>query len=96
MQTITVTDLQNNLGAYLKQVLLGEELLVRDNSRTIARVLPPTIDSADLDAEESALVAAGVMRLPTQAKSDDWFSLPAPEVPLDDVLAALKAVRDED
>lgn len=50
MQTVTVSDLQNNLPAYLEQVLRGEELFVEDQHRPIARLLP-LVDSDDLDDE---------------------------------------------
>lgn len=96
MQTVTVSDLQNNLPAYLEQVLRGEELLVEDRSRPIARLLPLVAGGADLDDEEIKLARAGLLRLPLQAKTDDFFSLPAPDVPLGDILSAVQAVRDED
>ena len=95
MQTVTVSDLQNNLPAYLEQVLRGEELLVEDRSRPIARLLP-LAGGDDLDDEEIKLARAGLLRLPLQAKTDDFFSLPAPDVPLGDILSAVQAVRDED
>lgn len=95
MQTVTVLDLQNNLAAYLEQVLRGEELLVEDQRRPIARLMP-LAGGSDLDEEEINLVRAGLLRLPLQAKTDEFFSLPAPEVPLDKILLAVQAVRDED
>jgi hypothetical protein len=36
------------------------------------------------------------MRLPTKEKSDDFFSLPAPQVALADIQAVIRAERDED
>lgn len=95
MQTVTVSDLQNNLRAYLEQVLRGEELLVEDQNRPIARLMPLG-GGGDLDEEEIKLVRAGLLRLPLQAKTDDFCSLPAPEVPLDSILSAVQAARDED
>ncbi len=49
----------------------------------------------DLDAEE-ALVAAGLMRLPVKEKSDDFLTLPAPQVTMTDIQAVIRAERDED
>jgi hypothetical protein len=49
-----------------------------------------------LDAEEEALVAAGLMRLPAKEKSDDFLSLPAPQVATADIRAVIRAERDED
>lgn len=95
MQVVSIAELESNLGAYLERVRNGEELLVKDCNHPIARVVPLT-SGEGLDAEEEALVAAGLMRLPTKAKSDDFLNLPAPQVAMDDILAVIRAERDED
>jgi hypothetical protein len=58
--------------------------------------LVPFIAGEDLDAEEAALVAGGLMRLPVREKSDDFLSLPAPRVAMTDIQAVIRAERDED
>lgn len=50
----------------------------------------------DLDAEEDALVAVGLMRLPVKEKSDDFLALPAPQVAMADIQAVIRAERDKD
>lgn len=95
MQTVNIAELKTNLSAYLEQVRNGAEIIVRDRNRAIARLLPLTV-GADLDNEEETLVAAGLMRLPVAEKSNDFLKLPAPEVSLAAVRAALRAERDED
>jgi prevent-host-death family protein len=95
MQTVNIAELKNNLSAYLEQVKNGEELIVKDRNRPVARLVPLTAGE-DLDAEEEALVAAGLMRLPAKVKSDDFLALPAPRVALSDIQAAIRAERDED
>ncbi|MDQ3013668.1 MAG: type II toxin-antitoxin system prevent-host-death family antitoxin [Acidobacteriota bacterium] len=40
MQTVNIADLKNNLSAYLKRVRNGEEMLVKDRHRLIARLMP--------------------------------------------------------
>ena len=95
MQTVNIADLKNNLSAWLEQVKNGEELIVKDRNTLIARVMPLAAGE-DLDAEEEALVAAGLMRLPSDEKNDDFLDLPAPEVSLDAIRAAIRAERDED
>lgn len=52
--------------------------------------------SEDLDAEEEALVAAVLMRLPVKEKSDDFLALSAPQVAVADIQAVIWAERDED
>ena len=94
MQTVNIADLKTNLRAYLEQVRNGAELIVRDHNRAIARLMPLT--AGGVDKEEEILVAAGLMRLPQQEKSNDFLNLPAPEVSLDAVRAAIREERDED
>ncbi len=95
METVNIAELKSNLSAYLEQVRNGAEFIVKDRNRPIARMMPLTAGE-DLDAEEEALVAAGLMRLPLQTKSNNFFELPAPDVSLDHLRAAIRAERDED
>jgi hypothetical protein len=55
-----------------------------------------SVNIADLDAEEEQLVAAGLLRLPTAELSPDFWKMPAPTVPMETLLAAIQAERDED
>jgi prevent-host-death family protein len=95
MQTVNIAELKNNLSAYLEQVKNGAELIVKDRNRPVARLVPLS-EGEDLDAEEAALVAGGLMRLPTKVKSDDFWALPAPRVAIADIQAVIRAERDED
>lgn len=95
MQTVNIADLKNNLSAWLEQVRNGEELIVKDRNTPIARLLP-LIAGEDLDAEEEALVAAGLMRLPVEKKNNNFLNYPAPEVSMEKIRAAIIAERDED
>ena len=49
MKNVSTADLKNNLSAWLEPARSGEELIVKDRSTPIARLLP---------------LAAGLMRLP--------------------------------
>ena len=95
MQTVNIAELKNNLSAYLEQVKNGVELIVKDRNRPVARLVPLAAGE-DLDAEEAALVAGGLMRLPVKIKSDDFLALPAPRVAIADIQAVIRAERDED
>lgn len=95
MQTVNIAELKSNLSAYLEQVKNGEELIVKDRNRPIARVMP-LAPGEDLDAEEESLVAAGLMNLPLNEKSDDFLSLPAPKVSSEIVREIMRVERDED
>jgi prevent-host-death family protein len=95
MQTVNIADLKNNLSAWLEQVKNGEELVVKDRNKPIARVMP-LMGGDDLDAEEEALVAAGLMRLPLKEKNDDFLDMPTPQVSMKDIQAVIRAERNED
>jgi prevent-host-death family protein len=60
MRSTNIADLRNHLTQYLQEVRAGEEIVVRDRQRPIAKIVPFTID--DEDADEAALVAGGLMR----------------------------------
>lgn len=55
----------------------------------------PLVVGEDLDAEEEALIAAGLMRLPLKEKND-FLDMPAPQVSMEDIQAVIRAERDED
>ena len=95
MRTVNIADLKNNLSAHLERVRAGEELLVKDRNRPIARLVP-LASSEDLDAEELELAAAGIVRLPTKSLPDSFWKMPAPQVSFGDAVAAVTSERDED
>ncbi len=95
MYSVNIADLKANLSAHLERVRNGEEIIVKDRNRPIARVLPLEI-GADLGAEEEGLIAAGLLRLPTAELPKDFWKTPAPSIPMDTLLAAIQAERDED
>lgn len=95
MYSVNIADLKANLSAHLERVRKGEELIVKDRNRPIARLLPLEA-GANMSAEEEELVAAGLLRLPTAELPKDFWKMPAPSVPMETLLAAIQAERDED
>ena len=67
---------------------------MKDHNRLITHIPPLTVGK-DLDTEEEALIAAGLMRLPLQRKSNDFLDLPAPEVSIEDLRMVIRAEREE-
>jgi prevent-host-death family protein len=59
MRSANIAELRNRLTHYLREVRAGEEIVVRDRHRPIAKIVPLTIDD---DTEDAALVAGGLMR----------------------------------
>jgi prevent-host-death family protein len=94
MRSTNVSDLRNRLTQYLKEVRAGEEIIVRDRQRPIAKIVPFTID--DEGQNDADLVAAGLMRKGTGKLPASFWKTRRPGVPLDAVIAAISADRDED
>jgi prevent-host-death family protein len=81
MKTVNIGTLKNKLSSYLQDVRKGEEVIVQDRKKPIARIVP--IRSRDFTDEELYLASIGVMILPENPKGIDWEAikkLPMPEV----------------
>ena len=79
MKTVNIGELKNQLSGYLQYVKAGEEVVIRDRSVPVARILPFRHGS-DWD-REAKLVASGAMKMPEQEM--DWeafFLAPAGHV----------------
>ena len=61
-----VKELKNNLSRYLSQVKKGEDILVTERGKAIARIIRE--DSRDLQLREvlSPLIVKGLVKLPSQ------------------------------
>ena len=95
MRTVNIADLKNNLSAHLERVRAGEELLVKDRNRPIAKLVPLS-SGEDLEAEEIELAAAGLIRLPSSKLPRSFWKSPAPRVSLKDAVGAVMSERNQD
>lgn len=100
MTTVNIAELKNRLSAYLDYVQEGEEIIIRDRNRPIAKIVPLAGTEA-LDAEEMELVAGGRLRLPPAGDPTPQFwqkfwKLPRPRLSAKRAVAALVSERDED
>jgi prevent-host-death family protein len=95
VRSVSIAELKNRLSAYLDLVRQGEEVLVRDRKRPVAKIVPLSAD--DWQAEEEALIAAGLMRPPdedpTPAFWTSFWRMPAPRVSARRVATALRWAR---
>jgi antitoxin (DNA-binding transcriptional repressor) of toxin-antitoxin stability system len=71
MRVVQIGELKNQLSAYLNRVRAGEELVIRDRKVAVAKIVP--LRSEDLDLEEQALVAEGVMTAPKERFDPERF-----------------------
>ena len=95
MPSITLTELEKNLRDYLKEVRAGHEVVIRDRNRPFAKLVPVHEDD-ELEAHVLKLAAAGKVRLSTAELPPEFWDEPGADVPLEDLLAAVRADRDED
>lgn len=92
MKTVPVAELKASLSAYLRQVKAGEDVLVTERGRPIARLTPAGSSAwpAHLEAMESqGLIVAGSGKLPAR-----FWRLPRPKDPKGLVLRALLEERE--
>ena len=95
MHEVNIAELKNRLSHYLDKVRGGEEILVKDRKKPIARIVP-LASGIDLDAEELELIAEGVLRPPQAELPASFWKMPRPRVSQKAALAAVRADRDED
>ena len=95
MQQVNIAELKNRLSYYLDKVRNGEELLVRNRQKAIARIVP-LANGEDEDSEILELAAAGIIRLPEAELPASFWKMPRPRVSRKAALAAVLADRDED
>ena len=80
MRTVTIHELGNQLSGYLQSVQDGEEIVVRDQSVPVARILPFR-HGAEWE-REALLVASGALKMPGETMDwDEFFSAPSGNVP---------------
>ncbi len=98
MKTVSVSKLKASLSEYLAHVKTGEEVIVTDRGKPVARMLPVRLppDSPDHLAR---LVAEGRIRLPerwpTRESMEEFWKMPWPEDPQGLVVRAVLEEREE-
>ena len=94
MRSTNIADLRNRLTQYLQEVRAGEEIVVRDRQRPIAKIVPFTVD--DEDADDAALVASGLMRKGSGTLPASFWRRRRSPVAVQAAAAAVRADRDAD
>lgn len=91
MRTAGIAELKASLSENLARVKAGEEILVTEHGRPIARIVP--LSSAAPEAATDELVRAGILRAPQRTAWKAFWSLPRPETSSQG--SALQALLDE-
>lgn len=93
MRSTNIADLRNRLTQYLKEVRAGQEIVVRDRQRPIAKIVPLAFDEEA--AEDAALVAAGLMRQAHRSLHPSFWKARRASLKLRTAVAAVTADREE-
>lgn len=91
MEIAGVAEVKARLSEYLARVRGGEEILVTDRGRPVARIVPMGDDVPHL----SGLERRGLLRAPTTALPDDFLDRPRPAVRTGSVRETLLQERGE-
>lgn len=94
MKRVPITKLKARLSEHLEAVKAGEEILVTDRGRPIAR-LTPIAPQEQPDARIEQLIRMGLARPPIAPLPPDIWDWPRPEDPEGRALAALIEERRE-
>ena len=94
MEIATVSGLKTSLSAYLRQVKAGEEVLITERGRPIARLLPIAGPSS-LAEHLNEMERKGLLRRPTAPLPADFWDWPRPVDPGATVRAAVSREREE-
>ena len=95
MKSVNIAELKNRLSVYLNEVKSGEEILVRDRDKPVARIVP-LARSKDEDQELLALASQGKLRLGSGHLEESFWNMPAPRVSTAALRSAVEQERDED
>lgn len=88
MTSVSISELKARLSAFLDIVREGDEVVVTDRGRPIARLMP--VRSEDLDERRrEMLMRSGRLRGPTTALPADFWTRPRPADPDARSLAAI-------
>jgi len=92
MKTVPVAELKASLSAYLRRVKAGEDVLVTERGRPIARLTPA--GTAAWPAHLEALEAQGLITSGREKLPPGFWRLPRPKDPKGLVMRALLQERE--
>ncbi len=94
MQTTSVSQLKMSLSAYLRRVKTGEEVVITEHGRPIARLLP-LASAASVPEHVRHLEAQGLLKRGQEPLPANFWDLPRPADPQGAVRAAVLREREE-
>jgi prevent-host-death family protein len=93
MKTTAISELKAHLSDYLKQVKSGNEVLVTDRGKPVARIVPIS-NKTGFRGSFSRMEKEGLIKLGSGKLPDDFWTMPRAEDPQGLVLKALLEERE--
>jgi antitoxin (DNA-binding transcriptional repressor) of toxin-antitoxin stability system len=95
MRSVNVAKLKDQLSRYLTLAKSGEEIVIRDRTLPVAKLVPFSAEGAD--DQELTLVAAGKLKLPkAQLRVKDLLKIRTGSVEGNKAIQAIVAEREND
>lgn len=94
LKRASIAGLKAKLSEYLDAVKSGEEIIVTERGKPVARLVPVS-DPERMESRLAQLIRAGLARPPREPLRPDFWKLPRPKDPEGRVLAALLEEREE-
>jgi prevent-host-death family protein len=94
METAAVSELKAKLSGYLKRVKAGEEVIITERGKAIARVVPFT-RSGPSPAEYEEMIRAGIIRPAKKPLGPEFLDAPRASLPDGWALKALQEDRED-
>lgn len=95
MKAAAVSELKASLSKFLAAVKGGEEVIVTDRGKPIAKLVPMTRDEQERPPHLLTLERAGLAKIGTGGLPPDFWDLPRPKDPRNRALKALLKEREE-
>lgn len=95
MKTAAVSELKASLSEYLSKVKAGEEVIVTDRGKPVARLVPLMGSETEMSARLLQLERAGLAKIGKGRLPEGFWDLPRPKDPNNLVMKALLKEREE-
>jgi prevent-host-death family protein len=95
MKSATVSKLKATLSEYLAKVKAGEEVMITERGKPIAKIVPLPKNGSSISPHLQELARAGLVRLGSGKLPPAFWKLPRPKDPKGEVLRALLEERAE-
>ena len=79
MKTAAVSQLKTSLSAYLLKVKAGEEVIVTDRGKPVAKIVPIRRGETEIPLHLLTLEKAGLARIGTGTLPVDFWNMPRPK-----------------